>query len=129
MITLSLLQYLSDNGFGSIDKDLFWQKLPLGKNGISILDLGQQRNRKSLNTQKFEIISRGSSDTDGYNTLKDIVDFLNSSYNVCKLPSCPLIPESNSYENITIMPLSTPTNIGVNQNGRVIWSATGAINY
>ena len=129
MITLSLLQHLENNGFGTVDKDLFWQKLSINKDGIFIADLGQAQDRGGRRFQRYELYSRGKSDIDGYQKLKAIIDFLNDSYDTCILPACPLVSGSESYSNITIMPLSTPTNIGENQNGRIIWSATGTIIY
>lgn len=134
MITLSLLQFLQDNGFGEIDKDLFWQKLALGKVGVYITDLGVEQTRGQRRQQRYELYSRGTSDTDGYERLKAIIDFLNNSYDNCVLPATQVGLGSNrhyteSYPNATIMPLSTPTNIGVDANGRVVWSASGVINY
>lgn len=128
MITLSLLQYIADNGFGTVDKDLFWQKLSIDKDGVFIADLGQAQTRGERRTQRYELYSRGKSDVDGYRRLKAIADFLNGSYETCSLPACPLVPDSESYSNITIMPLSTPTNIG-EKNGRIIWSVTGKLVY
>lgn len=129
MITLSLLQFLENNHFGTVDQDLFWQKLSLGKIGIYIVDLGQAQDRGQRRRQRYEIYSRGTSDVDGYERLKAIIDFLNGSYDNCNLPSCPLVPNSESYTNVDIMPLSTPTNIGEDANGRIIWSATGTLIY
>ena len=34
MITLNLLQLLENNGFGTIDENLFWEKLTLGEEGV-----------------------------------------------------------------------------------------------
>lgn len=135
MITLSLLQYLEDNGFGTVDQDLFWQKLSLRDEkgepvkGVYIVDLGQAQNRGAMRQQRYELYSRGTNDVNGLKRLQEIIDFLNSSYSNCVLPACPLVSGSESYSNVTIMPLSTPTNIGEDQNGRIIWSTSGVLIY
>ena len=129
MITLSLLQYLEDNGFGVVDKDLFWQKLSLGKKGVYVLDLGQPQTRGMRRTQRFELYSRGTNDIDGYEKLVSIVNHLNEHYgDICYLPKASVYPKSVAYDNVTIKPLATPTNAG-EENGRIIWSSIGEINY
>ena len=129
MITLSLLQFLENNGYGTIDTNLFWQKLSLGKNGVYIVSIGQPKARDGLRVQRYQLYARGTTDVDGYERLANIVDFLNSSYNVCTLPKADVLPNSQAYGNVTIMPISTPTNIGEDTNGRIIWSATGELRY
>lgn len=150
MITLSLLQFLAENGYGEIDADLFWQKLSLGKIGVYITDIGQPQSRGQLRVQKYQLYSRGTNDVDGYTRLMKIVDFLNDSYGECKLPSieelftldksklnkanlayvkAKLKLSTKDYTNVIIMPVSTPTNIGEDTNGRIIWSATGELRY
>lgn len=130
MITLSLLQYLSDNGFGTIDQNLFWQKLPLSKKGIFVLDIGQAQDRGMRRTQRYELYSRGNNDIEGYENLVQIINFLNDHYGqACTLPKASVYAGSTAYENVTIMPLSTPTNVGEDANGRIIWSTTGELKY
>lgn len=128
MITLSLLKYLEDNGFGKIDKDLFWQKLTLGKTGIYITDVGNTQERGALKSQIYTLYCRGKSDVDGYKKLSEIVDFLNDSFGVCQLPAVPPVTE-HGYENVTIMPLSSISSNGLDSNDRIIYSATGTIYY
>lgn len=130
MITLSLLQYLSDNGFGTIDQNLFWQKLSLNKKGVFVLDIGQPQDRGMRRTQRYELYSRGNNDIEGYENLVQIIDFLNDHYGqACTLPKASVYAGSKAYENVTIMPLSTPTNAGEDANGRIIWSTTGELKY
>ena len=128
MITLSLLKYLENNGFGQIDVDLFWQKLSLDKKGLYISDLGEEQSRDRRKSQLFELFYRGSSDVQGYQALQEIVDFLNQSYGVCSLPAVPPVTESG-YDNVVIMPLSTIASVGEDANGRVIYNVTGRIYY
>lgn len=130
MITLSLLHFLQDNGLGTIDEDLFWQKLGLGEVGVYISSVGEARERGALKSQAYELYSRGDSDVSGYQKLSQIVEFLNNSYNNCALPEVQG-PDgetiSPGFSNVTIMPLSTISSNGEDANGRIIWSATGQI--
>lgn len=128
MITLSLLKYLEDNGFGTIDSNLFWQKLGLDKKGLYISDLGEEQPRGARKSQLYQLFYRGSSDVEGYQKLKEIADFLSESYGVCMLPAVPPVTESG-YDNVAIMPLSNITSLGEDENGRIIYTVTGRIYY
>ncbi len=129
MITLNLLKYIENQGLGEIDKDLFWQKLTLGEIGVYISSIGNPTTRGNRTMTSFELYSRGHSDVDGYKRLEAIVNLLNASYSVCNLPSVSLDGEliAEEVENITIMPCSTISNGGLDDNGRIIWTATGTI--
>lgn len=134
MITLNLLQLLENNGFGTIDENLFWEKLTLGKEGVYIASIGNPTTRGSRKIQTFELYSRANSDVAGCRKLRDIVDFLNSSYSICSLPQVvdkdqPSEILSEKIDNITIMPCSSITDGGLDSNGRIIWTATGTILY
>lgn len=129
MITLALLKFLENNGFGKIDKDLFWQKLDLGNEGIYIVSIGAESTRFTRKVQRYEIYSRANNDFDALTKLEKIADFLNNSYGVCELPAVPEFGIKNSHHNITINPLSSPTRVGIDENNRAIWSVTGRISY
>lgn len=129
MITLSLLQYLEDNGFGVVDENLFWQKLSLNKKGVFITSIGQATDRGRRKVQSYQLFSRGENDVQGYEQLKRVADFLNESYDTCILPRCPLVSSSTEFQNITIMPVSSITNNGEDTNGTIIWSLSGNIIY
>ena len=128
MITLSLLKYLENNGFGKIDEKLFFQKLALDRKGIYITNIGDAQSRGMRRSQSYELYSRGKTDVDGYKQLDAVIKFLNGSYGVCKLPAVPPVTDKG-FENVTIMPLSTISSVGLDDNDRMIYSATGTINY
>lgn len=128
VITLSLLQYLADNNFGTIDQSLFWEKLGLGKNGLYISDVGDSQERGIRHYTTYEIYSRGNSDLDGYTTLQTVADFLANSYDVCSLPAVPPYTDEG-FTNVSIMPPSTISSVGEDGNGRVIYSITGKVYY
>lgn len=127
MITLSLLKFLENNDLGVIDQDMYWQKLSLGKNGLYITSLGNSVVRGSRRIQRYELYSRGANDIDGLKRLESVIEFLNSSYGECNLPAVDGI--TDGFINVTIKPLGTPTSVGEDSTGRIIWSVTGELIY
>ncbi len=127
MITLSFLKLLEDEGFGTIDVDLFYQKLTLDKKGLYIADIGDGVERHSRDTQSYELLARGANDTDGYKRLVEIRRFLINNYqDICELPSVP--PATDTvYTNVELSKPSTITNVGLDANNRIIYSMTGTI--
>lgn len=129
MITLSFLKLLEDNSFGTIDQDLFFQKLTLDKVGVYIADVGEPVPRGSRDTQSFELLVRGKTDVAGYKKLTEIRKFLIREYaNICELPPVPPITD-DIYTNVELSKPSTITNVGLDATKRVIYSMTGTIIY
>lgn len=127
MITLSFLKLLQDNSLGVIDQDLFFQKLTLDKYGVYISDVGDPIARGSRTTQSFELYARGKTDVEGYQKLEAILDFMKQIYSTgCTLPPVPPI-SSKEYKNVTIKPLSTITNMGLDAKNRTIYVVQGQI--
>lgn len=127
MITLSFLKLLEDEGFGTIDTDLFFQKLTLDRKGIYLADIGDPVEKGSRDTQSYELYARGANDVDGYKKLTAIRKFLIQEYsNICELPAVPPIT-SEVYTNIELSRPSTITNVGLDDQNRIIYSMTGQI--
>lgn len=127
MITLSFLKLLEDEGFGTIDTDLFFQKLTLDRKGIYIADVGEPVPKGSRDTQSYELLARGANDVDGYKTLTEIRRFLIREYsNICELPAVPPIT-TEGYTNVELSKPSTITNVGLDDQNRIIYSITGTI--
>ena len=127
MVTLSFLKLLSESGFGTIDTDLFYQKLTLDKKGVYIADVGDVMGRHSRDSQGYELLSRGTNDVDGLKKLQDIRKFLVAEYqNICELPAVPPITTSE-YKGVHLTKPSTITNVGLDAHNRVIYSITGSI--
>lgn len=125
VFSLSLLQYLSDNGFGTIDVDLLWQKSSLDREGVYISDIGDNQSRGSRPTQSFEIYSRGKNDLEGQQKLNNISEFLYKSLGgVINLPAVTGYTE-DGFDCIEITSISKPTNVGQDNQGRVIFAITG----
>lgn len=131
MITLHLLQYLKDNGFGTaIDTDLFFEKLPLGKNGVAIFSRGGERayGRRS-SAQRFDLYSRGSSDLTGYDKLDKIGTFFSDNYDeLCTLPTIPDV-SNRTYEKARITVIDNIENLGLDENDRVIYRLGAEVIY
>jgi hypothetical protein len=127
MITLAFLKLLENEGLGTIDVDLFFQKLTLDKKGIYIADIGDPVARGARDSQSYELFARGDSDVDGYKRLLEIRKFiLAESTNICELPAVPPIT-SEGYTNVELLKPSTLTNVGLDDNNRIIYSMTGTI--
>lgn len=132
MITLSLLKLLENNGFGTIDKSLFWGKMGLDDFGVYVSEIGDAGIRGARRSIQYQLYSRGKNDVCAYKQLNEIVDYLNSQYGICTLPRVRK-PNgdtlSEGFGNVTIMPLSTITNAGQDTNGNTIYTAIGRIYY
>ena len=128
MITLSLLQFLQDNNIGTIDTDMFWQNLAIDAEGLYIVNIGQAQNRGQRRVQRYEIYVRNKNKLAGLKMLESVIELINNSYEVCDLPAVTDYGV-DGYHNITLLPLSTPTRVGEDANGRIIWSTSGTIIY
>ena len=128
IVTLSLLQYLQDNGLGVLDHNLFWEKLGLGLDGLYITDLGTNQNRGLMHRITYEMFSRDKDDLVAFTKLQQVANFLQDSYEVCRLPAVPQYG-AEMIKNVTIMPPSAITNAGEDTNGHIIYSLNGSIIY
>jgi hypothetical protein len=120
------LKLLEEQGFGVIDESLFFQKLTLDRKGMYIADIGDPIIKGQRRTYGFELFSRGNNDTDGYKMLSEVLDFLRDSYSdICELPAVPSL--TDGYSNVTVVPTSGITNVGLDDNNRIIYSIQGKI--
>lgn len=128
MITLSLLKWMESKGLGEIDKDLFHEKLGLGKVGVYIASEGGALGKGARKVQNFELFCRGRDDIDSQERLVSIAETIVASSPICNLPAVPPY-SSRSYSSVEVEITSTPTNLGQDENGRLIYSITGRIYY
>ena len=135
MITLSFLKLLQDEGFGTIDDDLLYQKLTLDKKGIYISDIGDPVGRHGRDMQSYQLFARGKTDIDGRYKLGQIRKFLINNYqNICDLPQVTVTIDGESiiipeYKNVELSKPSTITNVGLDAQNRIIYAMTGTIIY
>ena len=131
MITLHLLEYLKENGYGSaIDTDLFFEKLPLGKTGVAIFSRGGERTYgRRRAEQQFDLYSRGSNDLTGYDKLEKIATFFTDQYDeLCNLPVVPGI-SNRQYNKVRITTIDNVENLGLDENDRVIYRLGATVIY
>ena len=130
MITLHILQYLHENGFGTIDEDLFFEKLPLGKSGVAIFSRGGgQSSGRASASQTFDLYSRGSSDMTGMDKLEKIRQLFAQSYGeLCELPIVPDV-SNRVYKNCRFVPIDNIENLGLDDEDRVIYRLGAQIIY
>lgn len=131
MITLHILQYLKENGFGTaIDTDLFFEKLPLDKTGVAIYSRGGERTygrRRAV--QNFDLYSRGTNDLTGADKLDKIALFFSDNYDqLCELPMIPSV-SNRQYAKARITAIDNVENIGIDENDRVIYRLGASIIY
>lgn len=127
MITLSLLKWMENQGLGVIDTNLFHEKMGLGKEGVYIASVGGALGKGARKVQNVELFCRGHDDIDSQERLMVISD------EIAKNPPCNLPAvspySSRSYRNVEVEVTSSPTNMGQDENGRLIYSITARIYY
>lgn len=132
MITLHLAKLLADNGFGTLDQDIFWEDMPVDtkgnpKDGIWIVARGASVTRFKVEQQSFDIYSRNKDKLAGSQKLEDILEFLQDAYDtVCDLPTVP--PYSlTQYTEVQITPTSGIENVGTDEQDKVVRVISGEI--
>lgn len=123
MITMHILQFLSDNGFGTIDQNLWFENMPLDKYGLLIVSTGGIKARgRRTETRSFDIYCRDQlSNVEAMEKLENVIQLLAASYgSTCTLPSVPGYSD-RTYSRVVFDDISDIQNLGENQNGRVLY--------
>jgi hypothetical protein len=128
MITLHIAQLLDEQGFGTIDTDLFWEKLPIDIDGIYIISRGGEAYRNRRLNQNFDIYSRHANDLLGADKLEKIWEYITDDGIVCDLPIVPGV-SNKEYKRVRIIPISNLENLGEDEAGRKIWRWSYTVNY
>lgn len=125
MITLHILQLLQNEGFGTLETDLFWEKLPLNKNGVAIYSRGGSLNRQTSKVQPFDLYSRGTNDLLGADKLEKIWEYF-TKLTICDLPTT---AKSNKiYRNVRFTP-SSIENLGQDETDRLVFRLSAEVIY
>lgn len=134
MITLHIAKLLSDEGFGTLDTDIFWEDAPLDaqgnpKDGVWIVPRGAPVTRFTVCTQAFDIYSRSSNKVTSSQKLEDILDYLQEAFEeVCELPTVP--PHSSTvYYDVMITPVSGIENVGTDEQDKVVRVISGEVKF
>ena len=134
MVTLHILQLLEDEGFGTIDTDLFWEDIPVDsngdpKNGVWIVPRGSTLSRFQTTIQAFDIYSRYANKITGSKKLEAILQYIKDAYDeVCELPTVP--PYSTTlYNEVRLRPVSGIENVGTDEQDKVVRVISAEIQY
>lgn len=129
MITLHIAQYLSDNGFGTLDTNLFHERIPLGKEGVGLISRGGAlTKRKGVQVEEFDFYSRDKSLLKGADKLEKIWQFLVDNYAACDLPEVPN-KSTKVYKNVVISPVGGIENLGLDENDSVVFRLAAQVTY
>lgn len=134
MITLHLAKLLEEQGFGTLDTDIFWEDMPIDSSGNAIDGLwivprGAPINRFNVCVQPFDIFSRYSNKLTGSQKLESILEYIWSIQGEnCNLPT--VDPYSaNQYTNVRIFPTSSIENVGADEQDKIVRVISGEIRY
>lgn len=126
MITLALLKHLETQGFGTIGRELFWQKILVGQSGLYIVNLGAgEAQHLRRRQQRYELYSVADDDVVSLKQLEAVAGYLTRSYDKIN----ELSDGETKYRFVVVKPPSTVSNLGLDNQGRVIYSITGTIIY
>ena len=129
MILLHLLKFLEDEGHGTIDTDLFYNKMPLNTNGVTIFERGGTvTHRNTGAVQSFDLYSRHQFDTHAAHALEAIMETFQETWPTCTLPEVPQY-STKTYENTTINPITNVENLGLDEEGRNVFRLSGEVIY
>jgi len=134
MVTLHVAQLLEDEGFGTVDQDIFWEDMPLDsqgnpKDGIWIVPRGSALSRFQTTIQAFDIYSRYANKITGSKKLEAILQYIKDAYDeVCELPTVP--PYSTTlYNEVRLRPVSGIENVGTDEQDKVVRVISAEIQY
>lgn len=134
MVTLHIAKLLENEGFGTIDSDIFWEDMPLNSqgdpiDGVWLVSRGAPLDRFNTTTQAFDVYSRNSNKLTSSEVLEDILEYLREAYEeVCDLPT--ISPYSSTeYYNVRIRPVSGIENVGTDEQGKVVRVISAEVQY
>lgn len=129
MIGLHLLKFLEDEGHGEIDTDLFWEKMPLDKDGVTFFSRGGAiTHRNNAVRQAFDLYSRHTHDTYAADALEKIWETFTENYPTCTLPAVPNY-SNKTYEKTRIRPTLNVENLGMDEESKIVFRLSGEIIY
>lgn len=134
MITLHIAKLLEDEGFGTLDSDIYWEDMPLdsqgnAKNGIWIVPRSAPVTRFATTYQAFDIYSRNSNKVTSSRKLEDILEYLKDAYEeVCELPTVPPYSMTRYYD-VQLSPVSGIENVGTDEQDKVVRVISGEVKF
>lgn len=129
MIGLHVLKLLEDEGLGTIDTDLFWETMPLDKDGVTIFSRGGAITRfGSRRQQSVDFYARDKFDTHAADKLEKIHELFIDKYPTCTLPAVPSY-STKVYEKTTILPQGNVDNLGKDEENQTVFRMSATIIY
>lgn len=137
MITLALIkQMVADNVANlTIDKDLFWEEMPLQKDGKPASGVwlvtrggtaGDAKGRNLHSTVDFHVAFANKPKTEAIH--QKILEWINTSKGWCEL-SGSVGSTTYAFSNVRIRPTVTPQNYGTTENGFIVKIASAELIY
>lgn len=138
MITLAILKQMAADGVAglTVDKDFFWEELPLQKDGKPAQGVwivtrgGSARNTPNgINQgQTIDFYVAYANKVKAETTQEAIATWLRNHTGICEL-SGTVGDSSYAYKNIRIWPTTTPQNYGATENGNIVKMASADIRF
>ena len=134
MIIHSLLQQMSDDGFGTVGEDLQIGVLPVdgngdARNGIAVTPRGLPVTRIQIEEQAVDLYVRNTNPLTALNKAQELLEYLKDSFaEVCDLPPLEGVTEE-TFTNVTITPSSSVELVGSDDNGGTTFVVSGEIQY
>lgn len=137
MITLALLEQMVKDKVAdlTIDKDLFWEELPLQKDGKPASGVwlvtrggnaGDAKGRNLHTTVDFYVALANKPRTEEVH--QKVLEWIMSNKCFCEL-SGSVGGTTYAFENVRIRPTVTPQNFGATENGLIVKIASAEIIY
>lgn len=137
MITLALLkQMVADEVAGlTIDKDLYWEEMPLQKDGKPASGVwlvtrggtaGDAKGHNLHSTVDFYVALASKSKTEAVH--QEILRWINANRGWCEL-SGSVGGTTYAFSNVRIRPTVTPQNYGQTENGLIVKIASAEVIY
>ena len=138
MITLAILEQMASDGVAGlkVDKDFFWEELPLQKDGKPAEGVwivtrgGSARNTPNgINQQTtIDFYVAYANKVKAETTLEAIATWIRNNLGICEL-SGTVGGSSYAYTNIRIRPTTTPQNYGATENGNIVKLASADVRF
>jgi hypothetical protein len=134
MVTLNIAKWLEQEGFGTLDSDIFWEEVPIDSSskpidGIWVVTRGSALNRFNTTTQQFDVYSRYANKITGALKLEQILERIKEAYgDTCELPTVP--PYSITlYDNVRLRPVSGIENVGSDEQDKIVRVISAEVQY
>ena len=138
MITLAILRQMAQDQVANltVDKDFFWEELPLQKDGKPAEGVWVvTRGGSAVNTpnginqgQTIDFYVAYANKPKAESTLAEIANWIRNNMCICELSGI-VGGSSYHFQNIRIKPTTTPQNYGATENGNIVKLASADVRF